>query len=209
VASADLSALQGGPDAGITVATWKALSPARQAAVLRHWLRPAVAEGVRETLIERLLLELPGARAARWPVDATLELRLYRGNLTLAGLAPPTAPVDLTPIRLDQPGRLALPAWGGTLELTPVEQGGVSRSLLVHAGLRDRLPGDQFQLAPRSIPRSLKKQFQALGVPGWERTGPILAAAGQVVFVPGLGIDARAQATPGEPQLSIRWEPAP
>jgi tRNA(Ile)-lysidine synthase len=208
VASADLSVLQDGPDAGITVAAWKALLPARRAAVLRHWLRPSAEEGVRETLIERLLLELPRARTARWPVDARCELRLYRGHLTLARLAPLTAPVDPAPIRLDQPGRLALPAWGGTLELSPVKQGGVSRSLLVHASLRERQPGDQFQLAPRSTPRGLKKQFQALGVPAWQRSGPIVAAADQVIFVPGLGIDARALAAPDEPQLAIRWQAA-
>ena len=207
VARADLASLQDGPDAGISVAAWMALSTARQAAALRHWLRPAVEEGVRETLIERLAAELPRTRSARWPVDATSELRLYRGHLTLAGLAPPTAPADPTPVRLDQPGRIELPAWGGTLELAPVEQGGATLSLLAHAGLRERQPGDQFQLAPRSTARGLKKQFQALGVPAWQRSGPIMATADQVLFVPGLGIDARAQAAPGEPQLALRWEP--
>ncbi len=207
VARTDLAALQGEPRAGINVAAWKALSPARQAAVLRHWLRPSAEEGVRETLIQRLLVELPRARAARWPVDASCELRLYRGHLTLAGLALPTAPAEPTPIRLDQPGRIELPAWRGTLVLSPVAQGGVPPTLLAHAGLRERQPGDQFQLAPRSIARNLKKQFQALGIPAWQRVGPIVASADQLVFVPGLGIDARVLAAPGEPQLAIRWEP--
>lgn len=208
VASADLAVLQDGLGTGISVAAWMALSQARQAAVLRHWLRPAVDEGVRETLIERLLAELPRARSARWPVDASSELRLYRGHLALASLAPPTAPTNPTPVRLDQPGRTELPAWGGTLELVPVEQGGASLALLADAGLRERQPGDQFQLAPRGTARSLKKQFQTLGVPAWQRHGPIAAVADHVVFVPGLGIDARALAAPGEPQLAIRWEPA-
>jgi tRNA(Ile)-lysidine synthase len=140
--------------------------------------------------------------------DGESELRLYRGRLTLEGLAPPVEAADPTPVRLDQPCRLELPAWGGMLELAPVEHGGVSRLLLARAGLREREPGDQFQLAPRSTARSLKKQFQAVGVPAWLRGGPIVATAEQVVFVPGLGIDARALATPGEPQLAIRWEPA-
>ncbi|HEX5686312.1 MAG TPA: tRNA lysidine(34) synthetase TilS [Ideonella sp.] len=207
VASADLAALQDGPDAGINVTAWMALSKARQAAVLRHWLRPMVEEGVRETLIERLLAELPRARSARWPAAAASELRLYRGHLTLAGLAPSTVSPDPAPVRLDEPGRIELPAWGGTLELATVEQGGASRSLLARAGLRERQPGDQFQLAPRSTARNLKKQFQALGIPAWQRNGPIVATADQVLFVPGLGIDARALAAAGEPQLALRWEP--
>ncbi|WP_374569164.1 tRNA lysidine(34) synthetase TilS [Ideonella sp.] len=214
VAHADLAALRGEPGAGIIVAAWKALSPARQAAVLRHWLRPSAEEGVRETLIERLLLELPHARASRWPMGAACELRLYRGRLTLSSLAPPNAATAATttpnaaPIRLDQPGQFALPAWGGTLELAVVAQGGVPRALLAQAGLRERLPGDQFQRAPRSTARSLKKQFQAVGVPAWQRGGPIVATANQLIFVPGLGIDARAWAAPGEPQLAIHWKPA-
>lgn len=208
VADVDLASLQAGSGAGITVAAWKSLSPARRAAVLRHWLRPSVEDGVRETLIERLLVELPHARAARWPVDGASELRLYRGRLALERLAPTVEEVAPTPVRLDQPGRLELPAWGGTLELAPVEQGGVSRWLLARAGLREREPGDQFQRAPRSIARSLKKQFQAMGVPAWQRGGPVVATADHVVFVPGLGIDARALAAPGEPQLAIRWESA-
>lgn len=209
VARADLAALQDEPGGGIGVAAWKALSPARQAAVLRQWLRPSAEEGVRETLIERLLVELPQARAARWPMDAACELRLYRGCLTLQTLTPAPAQAAPTPaVRLDQPGRLELSAWGGTLVLAPVEQGGVPRSLLAHAGLRARQPGDQFQVAPRGIARSLKKQFQAVGVPAWQRNGPIVATADQLIFVPGLGIDARALAGPGEPQLAIHWKPA-
>jgi len=208
VAATDLAALQDDLDAGISVAAWTALSPARQAAVLRQWLQPAVEAGVRETLIERLVAELPRARAARWPVDARCELRLYRGRLTLAALALPAASAAPTPVALDQPGRIELPAWGGTLELVPAKHGGAPLSLLAHAGLRERQPGDQFQLTPRSTARSLKKQFQALGVPAWQRSGPIVAADAQVIFVPGLGIDARALAAPGEPQLAIRWQPA-
>ena len=57
--------------------------------------------------------------------------------------------------------------------------------------------------------RSLKKQYQALGVPAWARHGPLLLSGDALVFVPGLGIDARALAAPGEPQLALHWEPAP
>ena len=56
-------------------------------------------------------------------------------------------------------------------------------------------------------PRSLKKQFQALGVPAWQRGGPLVFAGAQLLYVPGLGIDARALAAQGTPQWSMEWLP--
>ncbi|MDE2145849.1 MAG: tRNA lysidine(34) synthetase TilS, partial [Burkholderiales bacterium] len=73
---------------------------------------------------------------------------------------------------------------------------------------RERLGGERFRSAPGACARSLKKQFQALGVPAWERDGPLLFdAQGALVFAPGLGIDAGARAEPGAPQLLLRWVP--
>ena len=94
------------------------------------------------------------------------------------------------------------------LELFAVQQGGVSPALLSGAVLRARLPGDKFQFGARSVARSLKKQYQDRAVPVWLREGPIVAAGDQLVFVPGLGIDARAMAAEGEPQLAIHWHPS-
>ena len=56
--------------------------------------------------------------------------------------------------------------------------------------------------------RSLKKQFQAAGVSPWERGGPLVYSGGQLVFVPGLGIDVRVMALPGQAQVTLRWTPA-
>jgi tRNA(Ile)-lysidine synthase len=45
-----------------------------------------------------------------------------------------------------------------------------------------------------------------LALPAWQRGGPLLfSAQGQLLFVPGLGIDARAVAPPGAPQLRVSW----
>ena len=54
-------------------------------------------------------------------------------------------------------------------------------------------------------PRSLKKQFQAAAVPDWQRDGPLVYSGGQLVFVPGLGIDARVIALPGQAQVALHW----
>jgi len=42
-------------------------------------------------------------------------------------------------------------------------------------------------------------------VPAWQRAGPIVCHDGVPVFVPGLGIDARARAVEGEPQVRFVW----
>ena len=43
--------------------------------------------------------------------------------------------------------------------------------------------------------------------PAGQRIGPRLVD-GEPVFVPGLGIDARAVAAPGEPQVALTWVPS-
>jgi tRNA(Ile)-lysidine synthase len=73
--------------------------------------------------------------------------------------------------------------------------------------LQARAGGERFQREPGGLPRSLKKQYQSANVPEHERVGPLLWAAGRLLFVPGLGIDARSRAAAGEPQLALRWCP--
>ena len=53
----------------------------------------------------------------------------------------------------------------------------------------------------------MKKQFQARGLAAWEREGPLLyTAAGDLLFVPGLGIEASQLAAAGQAQLTMSWE---
>lgn len=73
-------------DAGgaLAVARWLALSPARRALLLRHWLAQR-AGGAPDTLVQRLLVELPRARGgSHWPAPAGA-LQLVRGRLCPAG----------------------------------------------------------------------------------------------------------------------------
>lgn len=205
VARADLVTASIGDE--LDVPMWSALSAARRFAVLRSWLQPHAANGVRDRLVERLAAELPGARTARWPLAPGRELRLYRGRLRVDSPTPATSAPATSPVRLDQPGSLQLPGWSGRLELVRAEQGGIAIRTLAKAQLRARAPGDDFQFTPRSTARSLKKQYQARGVAEWQRGGPIVALGARPLFVPGLGIDARALARPGEPQLTLHWWP--
>ena len=90
----------------------------------------------------------------------------------------------------------------------PATAGGAPAALLRGVVVRDRQGGEAFRAAARATARSLKKQFQARGVANWERGGPLLfTAAGELLFVPGLGIEGALQAAPGTPQLSLEWVP--
>lgn len=191
----------------LQVAVWVALSPARRANLLRAWLS-AQGQAVPETLVQRLLLELPAATAASaWPC-AGGELRLHAGRLQRwpeaedAVAPPPSMVVDL-----GRAGRLAVPEWRGSFIVRPVTAGGLDPQHLQRCELRPRRGGERFQRATGTPPRSLKKQFQAAGIPAWQRDGPLLYADGQLLFVPGLGIDARRQAPPGTFMLSVSWLP--
>jgi tRNA(Ile)-lysidine synthase len=211
VAQADLDAVldraDGGADA-LRVVAWQALPASRRLAVLRRWLSERSSDGVRESLIDRLGEELPRCRTGVWPLDASQVLQVYRGRLAVLPVqAAKTVSLEEGSPRLDLPGTIELPRWGGRLELATADEGGAALRWLAEASLRDREPGDRFQLAPRSAVRSLKKQFQARAVSNWQRGGPVIACGDRLIFVPGLGIDARALAAPGEPQLAIHWRP--
>jgi tRNA(Ile)-lysidine synthase len=202
-AAQDLASLA--DDAQLDVTRWRSLSPPRRANALRAWLQRVLERGAPETLVGRLLPDLMQAAHARWPVDAQHQLLLYRGRLQLIAATARAAPAHATDtIDLSQPGRHALPHWGGTLEVARAARG-VPPSALKACVLRVREGGEQFQSAPRSTPRSLKKQYQAAGIPAWQRDGPLVYADGVLLFVPGLGVDARRLGAARG--LVLRWHP--
>lgn len=187
---------------------------------------PAAAPAGR--LLARLLAELPHARTgARWdlPGPAGGRLRLgCRAGGRLVVLAGPASAAGLRPVAraaslgiaevLGRSGEHRLPGWPGRFEVRAVPVGGVALEWLHTAVLRPRTGGERFQSGPGRPPRSLKQQFQAAGVPEWERHGPLLWSQGPaqrpiLLWVAGLGVDARASAPPGVPQVALVWHPDP
>lgn len=203
LAAIDLAVLLDGE--ALKLPAWQALAEARRANVLRAWLKARIGETPASSLVQRLLRELPGTGDAQWPLPEGL-LRRHRGRLRVQAERPPAAEAAAPAVlRITGPGRHALPAWGGTLVAEAVREGGVPTAWLAHAELRPRIGGEQFMAGIGRPARSLKKQYQAAKVPAWERDGPLVYSGGQLVFVPGLGIDARVQAAPGQPQLVLHW----
>lgn len=205
VAQADLALVADG--AGLGIARWQALSPARRHEVLRAWLDPQTTQGVPESLLDRLDKELPGQGPATWRCG-DLHLRRYRGRLTAEATPVTDTPAWPCDAALGRAGMHRVPGTSASLRLRAAAGDGVPRAALQGARWQARQGGEQFQSEPGRPPRSLKKQFQAAGIPVWARAAPLLVAAdGTLLFVPGLGIDARALVLPGRPRVSLEWLP--
>lgn len=197
-------------DGDLVLARWLHLSPARRLNALRAWLARGLGHGAPHTLVARLQDELPACRTGRWRLAASLWCLLHRGRLQLIC---DSEALDATPQReplaadLSRTGLVELPTWGGAFQITVARRRGVAAQLLGQVLLCPRAGGERFQLEPAGLPRSLKKQFQARGVPAHQRDGPLVWSDGRLLFAPGLGIDARAWARDGTPQLQLRWLP--
>jgi tRNA(Ile)-lysidine synthase len=111
-------------------------------------------------------------------------------------------------VDLSRAGRHEISAWGGAFHVDRVEAGGIALAAARQLELRPRAAGDRFQSGARRPARSLKLQFQASGVAPALRHGPLVCRNGVPVFVPGLGVDARALAGDGEAQVALTWLPA-
>jgi tRNA(Ile)-lysidine synthase len=192
----------------LSLQRWLALSTVRRRECLRAWLACLTGGGVSEALLDRLEAELPGTRPARWPLDGG-ELRRYRGTVMLHPATQPlVAPSSPWPAEVDRIGVHKVPGTASTLRVSRAGRHGVALALLRDARWQARQGSERFQRAPDTPARSLKKQFQAAGIPAWSRDAPLLVGAdGRLLFVPGLGTDARALAVAGHPRVSLSWNP--
>jgi tRNA(Ile)-lysidine synthase len=210
IAAADLEHLVCGM--GLAVEALLALSPARASNALRAWLAAQLGRPASASLVQRLLLELPASKTGAWPAGAGT-LRLYRGRLQWLPQADAAIHTELVlpalVIDLSRPGVHPVSAWGGVWRVEAVMHGGVAPARLNALCLRPRRGGEQFQLKPNGLLRSLKKVYQEQAVPAWCRSGPLLFLAEDLLFVPGLGLNACFRAADGEPQVSLSWQAKP
>jgi len=211
VVQAELQRL-GADGAELPLSDWAGLSPVRQRLVLAAWLKWAAADhGLPPppaSLQAQIASRIAAPGAARWQSEGGLEWRLYRGVLSAMRLPGALAPGR--PRQLVGPQALELPDWQARLDFEPVQSGGLRAEQLAGAWLQPREGGEQFQSGPGRPPRSLKKQFQAAGVPAWQRHAPVLCRHGAdgrlaLLFVPGLGVDARQAAVAGARQWRPIW----
>jgi len=174
----------------------------------RRLLRAYLAEwGLRAPSEAKLLEMLKQLAAKRAAVrhDGKV-LRRYRGKVVLEDdVTPPAFP----PRAWRGEARLALP--GGELRFRAVRGKGIARKLLEGKDweVRLRSGGERFQPDARRPRRTLKNLFQEAGVPPWQRERlPMLFCGGQLVWVPGLGVDAGFVSAGGAAGLLPHWRPS-
>ena len=86
------------------------------------------------------------------------------------------------------------------ISLAPCRGTGIDAAKLKRAPLsvRTRQGGERLRLAAKRPSRTLKNLFQEAGIPPWERDRlPLLYCGPDLVWVPGLGVDAAYQAEKG------------
>ena len=205
---AELDLRQSADAHGLNVLPWSRLSQARRSNALRVWLKQQLGQTASASLVVRLLKELPASTSARWHTP-TGELRMHRHVLrhhTDRQAHESEVPRE-TRLNVTRAGAYRLPGWGGQLQVQCVREGGVPLAWLAHLELRERAGAEQFQAGIGRPPRSLKKQFQSAGLAAWERSGPLVYSGGLIIFVPGLGLDARVVGLPDQPLVSLEWQP--
>ena len=207
-----LAAIDLGPTGGVDAATvdsatLAALEPARQRNAIAAWLRAHGIASPGARRLEQIAREVVGARPDAMPCVTlgSIEVRRFRGRLQLVPRERPQPAPHERSWRIPE----ALEFDHGNLawERTPV--GGLDDALR-DVELVVRFRGDESGcVRPMTVRgRSLKKRFQALGIPPWERgciplvyTGHDLAAIGSA------WVNPRLAAAPGTPGWRVVWTP--
>jgi len=154
-------------------------------------------------MLKQLGSEKPGVRTAILHDGALL--RVWRGALEISRPGPVPR---FEPLAWGGEARLALPELGGELRFRRRRGEGIDAAQLEgrECELRPRAGGERLQPDARRPRRTLKNLFQESAVPPWERDRlPLLFCGDDLVWVPGIGVDARYQAHAGSSGLVPEW----
>jgi tRNA(Ile)-lysidine synthase len=209
LAELDLQHVHGRHAGTLSVAGLDSLPVARCRNVLRHWIRAGTGSFPPASILVHILQDVLGSRRDAEPCvrHARHEIRRYRDTLYLLPRQPPLLPLEELPWSLTAP--LPLPRAGGVLRVTPGTGCGIRKSMLdAHAvQVRWRQGGERCRPAGRRHHHSLKKLFQAQGIPPWERERiPLIYLDDKLAAVAGLWVCEPFQAGPTDAGLRIDWD---
>jgi len=177
--------------------------------LLREFLAAHGLRAPSEAKLAEMLKQLagPGTRA-EIRHDGAL-VRRYRDRVSVERETE-TVAQPFTPVRWRGEARLRLPALGGELRFRRARGAGIGlRRLAGGLTVRLRAGGERLQPDPRRPRRTLKNLFQEAGVPPWERARlPLLFSGTDLVWAPGLGVDAAYASAPDEPGIVPEWRPS-
>ncbi|HKO88354.1 MAG TPA: tRNA lysidine(34) synthetase TilS [Burkholderiales bacterium] len=208
LAAADLESW--GETGMLKLEAFECLSRPRAGNLLRFWLNARGAGVPNSAELEEAVRQLLSARS-----DAQVRLRLngmlLRRFKKRAWLEPFDAFSGLDGFVSTWNGEKKWPlsALGGSFHFERSVGEGIALRVLddpSRVQVRLRQGGERFRPDSGRPRRSLKKLFQEQGIAPWERDRlPLLFSEEALVFVPGIGVAAEAQAQPGEAALKARW----
>jgi len=210
LAAADLvSCTEEAPPGMLRVDRLAALSPVRRSVAVRAWLaQHGVEMPSRARLGQVLAQALCGRADARMKVRlGAHEVRRHRGLLLLRD-AQAERHGEAT-IHWRGEREIAVPAWGGVLHFEETGDEGFDaewlRARSLH--LRGRGGGERFKPHALRPSKTLKRLFQDANIAEFERTAlPLVWRDDRLIFVAGLGADARLVDTGGS-RVRLLWEP--
>ena len=176
--------------------------------LLRGFLRSKGLNAPSEAKLAEMLKQLAAGGARTKLVHEGKALRLYRGKLHLHDDA---ATTEFRSVSWRGEARLALPALGGEMRFRKARGKGIAfdsagKNLF---SVRLRRGGERLQPHAGRPRRTLKNLFQEAGIPPWQRARlPMLFCGDDLVWVPGLGIDVRYQASGARSGLVPAWRAA-
>ena len=183
------------------------LDAERQRNVLRFWLRELRLPVPSAAVMERVLDDVLGAGTDARPRVHWhgAELRRYRQRLFAS---PPLPAHDVTQTwtwRPQQP--LRLETAGGVLSAVAVQGAGVAAALGTRTlQIGFRCGGEVIRRLGHRHHQTLKKLFQARGIPPWERDRvPLVYHGNDLIAVAGLWVCAGFEAPPGTPGIRFVW----
>jgi tRNA(Ile)-lysidine synthase len=169
-------------------------------ALLRKFLQSKGLRAPSEAKLVEMLKQLTAGGARTLIEHDGARLRLYRGKIVSDQPVRPFAAIEWK-----GEAALALPQLGGELRFRRARGRGIDvrgKALRV----RLRAGGERLQPDPKRPRRTLKNLFQEAGVPPWERDRlPLIVCGEELVWAPGLGVDARHRAAKNRPGVLPEW----
>ena len=162
--------------------------------LLREFLAAKGLRAPSEAKLVEMLKQLSAAAPGTRIEHDGAELRVYRGEVRVAPLRK-RAPFQ--PVAWHGERKLMLPALGGELRFRRARGKGIDAQWVEQGEMQVKLRsgGERLQPDARRPRRTLKNLFQEAGVPPWERERlPLLYRGEELVWAPGLGVDARYRA---------------
>lgn len=176
--------------------------------LLRSYLKQKGLKAPSEAKLVEMLKQLTSRGARTKLAHDGAALHVYRGEIRFEK-EKPAAQFD--GVRWRGERRVPIPALGGELRFRAARGAGVDAQRLKRGEfvVRLRSGGERLQPDARRPRRTLKNLFQEAGVPPAQRDRlPLLFCGEDLVWVPGIGVDARYQASTSARGIVPEWRSA-